>query len=204
MRLQVSDLPMMLTHPKELAMTLTEAEAAQALATITETETRTRLLTRYQNGSPYLLLWGAIWLVGFGTSDLAPHMARPVWIALNLIGSAATIWLTMRARRGGPRPARRARQSLALWALATIFAFGTFALLRPRDGGASLAFSGLMVGTIYAGVGVFVGMRWLVTGLALLALTFAGYYVLHAHYALYMAFVCGGGLMLAGLWLRQA
>jgi hypothetical protein len=185
-------------------MTLTEAEAAQALATITETETRTRLLTRYQNGSPYLLLWGAIWLVGFSASDLAPQIARPVWIALNLTGAAATIWLTFRARQTAPRPGKRAWQSVALWALATIFAFGTFALLQPRDHGASLAYSGLLVGTIYAGVGVFVGMRWLVTGLALIALTFGGYFLLGAHYALYMAFVCGGGLMLAGLWLRQA
>ena len=60
-----------------------------------------------------------------------------------------------------------------------------------------------MCGTIYAAVGVYLGTRWLITGLGLLGLTFIGYTALDTHFALWMAWVGGGGLILAGIWLRR-
>jgi hypothetical protein len=187
-------------------MTLTENDAVEALAAIEAAETKARQLARYRAASPFLLLWGTIWLIGFGGTDFYPKLSHPLWNALSLLGFGITVWLVWRLRC---RP--RAASSSPAWAWRTIammvlgfgFAFGTFLLLRPRSAEASLAYSGLLAGTIYTGLGIFLGMRWLVTGLSLIGLTFAGYFLLPAHFSLWMAVAGGGALILAGLWLRR-
>jgi len=186
-------------------MTLTPSEAAAALATIEATETRAKQLNAYRKGSPFLLLWGAIWVVGFSVEDLAPQMTHTAWLTLDLIGGIATLALVALGRqRVNERIGNRAAQKvLALTAISILFSFATFMLLRPRNPLAGMAFAGLELGMIYSTIGVFVGTRWMITGLGLLTLTFAGYFSLTAHYGLWMAFVCGGGLILAGLWLRR-
>ncbi len=184
-------------------MTLTESEAAAALASIEAAETRSSQLERYRRASPYLLLWGAIWLAGFTADDLLPAYARQIWRGLILFGLAAQLWLAFTRTRTHSAARKRSVQSLAVSGLAALFGFGVVYLMQARDQHAVLAFSGLLTGTIYAAIGVFAGVRFLVTGLAMIGLTFTGYALLSAHYALWMAMICGGGLMLAGLWLRR-
>ena len=48
------------------------------------------------------------------------------------------------------------------------------------------------------------GWRMLPLGLALIALTTLGYFMLPNHFLYWMAGVGGGGLILGGLWLRSA
>ncbi len=186
-------------------MTLTQTEAAEALSTIEATAARTKQLSAYRRASPFLLLWGAIWIVGFSADDLVPTIAHRIWLGLNILGMAVTVWLVVTIRKGRATQgdSRKIWRTLGLIALGFLFGFATFTLLRPRDMNAAVAFAGLLSGTIYAAIGMFVGLRWLVTGLGLLALTFLGYFTLTVHYALWMGWVCGGGLILAGLWLRR-
>ena len=186
-------------------MTLSQTEAADALATIEATAARTKQLSGYRKASPFLILWGAIWACGFSVDDLAPQIARISWLALDLLGFLGTFGLIVMGRH---RMRERisngfAWRALAITMISLMFGFATFMLLRPRDAMAGMAFAGLLTGTIYAMIGIFVGSRWLITGLGLLALTFLGYFALSAHYGLWMAWICGGGLILAGLWLRR-
>ena len=186
-------------------MTLTPSEAAAALATIEATEARAKQLSAYRKGSPFLLLWGAIWVVGFSITDIHPDYARDTWRALNTIGAVATALMMARTARRHTRLSgvRGLWRAITMVALGVVFGVGTLTLLHPRDLNAGLAFAGLMCGTIYAAVGVYLGTRWLITGLGLLGLTFIGYTALDTHFALWMAWVGGGGLILADIWLRR-
>lgn len=186
-------------------MPLNQSEAAEALATIEATERRAKVLGAYRRGSPYLLLWGAIWIVGFSVTDLSLRYAGETWQALDAIGAIGTALLAARncQQRISTASWRGIWRPLTMVALGVMFVYGALTLLHPRTLNAGLAFAGLLSGTVYAGVGVFLGARWLVTGLAMLALTFIGYVALPAHFALWMAWLGGGGLMLAGLWLRR-
>lgn len=184
-------------------MPISNAEAAEALSSIETAALRSKQLQRYRRASPYLLLWGSIWLLGFSADDLLPAQAHRIWQVLILIGLCGQVGLLLRSTRSNSNARHRGLQSLALSVIAAVFGFGVVYLMRVRDPQAMLAFSGLMAGTIYAGIGVFAGLRLLITGLGILALTFTGYAMLTTHYALWMALVCGGGLILAGLWLRR-
>jgi hypothetical protein len=47
------------------------------------------------------------------------------------------------------------------------------------------------------------GTRYVVSGIAVAALTLAGFFLLKQHFLLWMAAVGGGAMILAGLWLRR-
>jgi hypothetical protein len=55
----------------------------------------------------------------------------------------------------------------------------------------------------YVLIGLWAGMRFVITGIAVAALTLGGFFYLPAHFLLWMAAVGGGALILAGLWMRN-
>ena len=66
------------------------------------------------------------------------------------------------------------------------------------------AFIPLIISAIYAGAGVWVGLRYVVLGAIIATLTLFGFFEIQQHFALWMAAVGGGGLIVAGLWMRSA
>jgi hypothetical protein len=56
----------------------------------------------------------------------------------------------------------------------------------------------------YAIAGLWLGPALVAIGLAITALTVAGYLWIDAWFDLYLALVAGGGLILCGLWMRRA
>ncbi len=79
----------------------------------------------------------------------------------------------------------------------------TYAIFGPVRDTQQAAFVPLIVALMYVLVGIWRGPRFLITGVAVAALTLVGYFHLHEHFLLWMAVVGGGALVLAGLWLRQ-
>ena len=65
------------------------------------------------------------------------------------------------------------------------------------------AIAPLVVAMFYALLGVWKGVRFLVAGAALAALTLGGMFWLPQYFLLWMAAVGGGSLVLVGLWLRK-
>jgi uncharacterized membrane protein YjjP (DUF1212 family) len=55
----------------------------------------------------------------------------------------------------------------------------------------------------YSVAGLWIGPAFLVIGVATTALTVIGYFYVGPWFDLYMAFVNGGGLVLAGAWMRR-
>ncbi len=56
----------------------------------------------------------------------------------------------------------------------------------------------------YVIAGLWLGRAFMVIGLAITALTMAGYFWSDRWFDLYMAVVNGGGLVLCGLWMRRS
>jgi len=111
-------------------------------------------------------------------------------------------------RRAAGKSAREGR-ALGLRYLATFFAIGafisaTFAVMPPAGPEAVGAFIPLIVALAYVLLGIWKGIRFVVAGSIIAALTLGGFFYLHQHFLLWMAVVGGGALALAGLWLRKA
>src|SRR5690606_28205286 len=128
-------------------MNITPDEAAAALAAIETTAGRTQTRRSYRIAGPVLILWGVIWLAGYGALDFVP---RPqwswLWLALDLAGVAGTIWLVLRGLAAtGVRAAGLAAWRPFLWGLAIMALVGaTYSVLQPRELEAVLAYPGIV------------------------------------------------------------
>ena len=185
-------------------MSLTPNEAASALRDIESTGRRSGQAFGYRLSAPHLIIWGLVWVVGYAGTDVTPQLANVLWPAVVILGTIASLvtgtWLAGAHKAG--RKGEGWRYGLLVvvfWA----FLIGTYALMHPgpREQG---AFVPLAVAAIYAGLGLWIGLRFVLLGAAIAALTLFGFFEIQQHFALWMAAVGGGGLILAGLWLRTA
>jgi hypothetical protein len=190
-------------------MNINQDEAARALATIDAADARSSQLQRYRRFAPYLILWGAIWLLANCVSDLVPAQAGTVWLVLSLLGTAASFWLGARqhghaAERAVPRT--RQEQSwrwLLCFLVIVAFQISVLAVLPPLDGRQQDTFISMFWTFLYMGLGAWLGWRLFTIGLAATLLILLGFYEVHSHYFLYMGCVSGGALIAGGLWLRR-
>ena len=67
-------------------MTLSSNEAADALRDIAAAETRSQRAYGYQRGSPFLILWGILWAIGYGLTAAWPMRGYAIWAAILAIG----------------------------------------------------------------------------------------------------------------------
>jgi hypothetical protein len=58
---------------------LSPQEAASALRDIESVQKRSETLRGYTRSSPHLVLWGILWVVGYGLTDLFPQYGRAIW-----------------------------------------------------------------------------------------------------------------------------
>jgi hypothetical protein len=182
-------------------MGLSPQDALAALNDVEATDARARASQANRAGAPYLLLWGAVWVVGYTLSGLLPgKLIGPTWIVLGLAGFAAMAFLprretTSRAYRG---------LTIAIMQVA-IFAFigATYWVMRPTQGDQYMVYPALMVGLIYTLMGSLRRTRIMWIGAAVFVLSLIGYAFLRPVLAFWLAAVGGGGLILGGLWMHQ-
>ena len=188
-------------------MSMTPADAAASLKEIERTRRRSASARVYANSSPFLMMWGVIWVIGYGVSDLAPHYAGRLWSVLLIAGfCGSTLIGRMRAQAGNPHPGLNRHAGLrflACYVAFIVFIASTYALFGGARPEVQAAFIPMIVALIYTIWGIWIGVRFLVTGIVVAALTMGGFFFLHDHFLLWMAFVGGGSLVLAGLWLKK-
>lgn len=184
-------------------MTISPEQAAQALLDIERAQQRAFVLRGYELGAPHLLLWGAIWFVGYGLTEAFPAHASACWSALVACGTLGG-YLLGRAAAARGLVAKAGWRYLAAAGSTVAFMLLTYAIMHPRDGAQFGAFPALLVSFLYVLGGIWKGTRWIVVGVVVAALTMAGYEVLQEHFNLWMAMVGGGALVLTGMWFRRA
>jgi hypothetical protein len=178
-------------------MVISHQDAAEALSTIETAQHRSATLRGYERRSPYLILWGVLWAVGYGLSDFAPAHANAIWAAIVPIGLIGGFLARREAGRGmGWRFA-----AVTLTVLA--FFVATYFVMAPVSGRQVAALIPLVVAAAYVLGGLWWGKRYVVTGVVVAALTLAGFFLLREHFLLWMAAVGGSAMILAGLWLRR-
>ncbi|MBV8686348.1 MAG: hypothetical protein JOZ90_05160 [Alphaproteobacteria bacterium] len=186
-------------------MAISPTQAAAALDEIEATEQRTRAAGGYAIASPYLILWGVLWTIGYAGCAFAPPARWGlVWLPLVLIGAGGSAWLGGRAPKGRRGEGGALARSMAMAAAIGAFIGAVYYVFRPAGTLPYLVFPALIVGLVYTLAGTVARLpRFAWIGVAIFVLTMAGYVALPDWMALWTAAVAGGGLVLGGLWLRR-
>jgi hypothetical protein len=176
----------------------------EARAALTEAETaarRSREIYGYSRSAPYCFIWGAAWFLGYmGQAVLSGAQSAWTWPIALLGGAGACALVGLSQKRRDARPMGR------VWLLFVViyaFSFSLFAVFRPT--GLEIgAYWPLLCAALYAGVGLWGGIRYVIVGAALAVLTLFGFFALRDQFYVVMAIAGGGSLVLTGLWLRRA
>ncbi len=192
-------------------MALSPQDASEALDVIGSADRRVREIRGYREASPFLILWGLVWLIANAVTDLWPRQGGLAWLVGVVAGYSATAVLVVlqvkRMRREQVcTPAERARNRARMLMLGTtllLFFPVMLTVLSPLDPRQQNAFISLFWAFAYMAAGAWVGKRLFITGFVTAAAILGGYLFLAAHFFLWMAVVGGGSLILAGLWLRK-
>lgn len=186
-------------------MSLSSDQAAESLKEIDRTGQRSRLAHRYAHSSPFFIMWGVIWMVGYSATDFYPRYAGPLWMALTVAGFLGSVALgRYRTRMDHPGMTRNASwRFLGCFIAIACFVAATYAMFGHAGPRQQAAFIPLLMALFYVLIGLWAGTRFVITGIAVAALTLGGFFYLPAHFPLWMAAVGGGALVLAGLWMRK-
>uniref|UniRef100_B0T1V4 Transmembrane protein n=1 Tax=Caulobacter sp. (strain K31) TaxID=366602 RepID=B0T1V4_CAUSK len=187
-------------------MGISRTEAASALTDVESTAGRSRLLKGYHVAGPILMVWGVIWALGYSSMGLLPpEQWGLVWLVLDVVGVVATILLSRPAKSVARSAAQSHGWKIIAGVLAILFFYAaTLTLFHPTSIDATIAYPGVVTGLVYAGMGIAFAPRYLWIGAAVFAASLVGYFFFQPWLAFWMAAVGGGGLFVAGLWLRRA
>lgn len=192
-------------------MDLSRQDASAALDEIEAAERRARQGVAYREASPFLILWGAVWLLANAATDLLPAYGRFAWPLGSLVGTLSSVVLVVlqlkrMASRHEQTPAQRCRarrRSLMIGITLLSFFVAMHVVLGTLTGRQYNAFISLFWAFAYMAAGAWLGMRIFITGVVLAVAILAGYLYVQQYYLLWMAIVGGGSLLLAGFWLRR-
>jgi hypothetical protein len=183
-------------------MPISPQEAAEALRDIAKTERRSVSVLGYRMTWPHLILWGVIWLFGYGAMAAGVTWDY-LWATLAAIGTAGSFWIgySLSRDQGKRMDWRYGATFLAI----LLFVSAIFAILPPHSDVQYGAFFPVLVSLYYALIGIWTrGYRMLIAGALLAALTLIGFFYVREHFLPWMTVVGGGGLILGGIWLRSA
>lgn len=193
-------------------MVISKEEAAQALSDIHSANQRTKGMLTYRHLAPHLILWGFIWLVANTVTELLPENAAAVWNGLSWAGAVTSMWIGYRSNyhhvqchSAADAHAHKVRGLRILGTFLVMLAFfiSAFTILPQSDSKQINAFISLFWGTCYAIVGIWTGIRMLAVGVLITLSILIAYFVIPAHYFLWMGLVTGTLLILGGAWLRK-
>ena len=187
-------------------MSVSKDDARSALHDVESAERRSQTLFGYGLTSPYMLLWGVLWIIAGAVGALSLTNAGIVWGVADIVGLIGTAWLIVRhARRCGRRDDRVSLFRYVGSAAAIAAFMGlTLMIFAPVTGPEILILFTLLVAAGYAIAGCWAGLRYAVVGVALGGLAVGVFVGAPAYLHLIVPFASGGALILGGLWMRRA
>lgn len=183
-------------------------EAGSLLDDVAGVESRVRSYFLYSRIGDQMILWGVIWMLGYGGGHWLAQLTGGtwngrLWLVLNLVGAIATMTIVMRAKRNarGRMPGLDVRPLLAVFAVA---AFGMlWSHLAHFSWREQAAFYPTLAGFAAFVVGLWAGRALTILGVALFVLTVAGYVLAGGWLDVWLAALGGLVLIGGGFWLRR-
>ena len=204
----------------EKASPVSEEEAQASLQEIDRIINQTRKAIASGNLAPQLIIWGVVWILGYGGEQFFPESSWHLWLGLILAGAIGTIFVGPWSRRSpvkGPGYGRNLGRIGLSWLV--LFAYGALwvALLSPwemmhRAGWRAYAplmdrkvaaFCATFCMFAYVIMGLWLSRFLLWLGVLVTVATLAGYHFLPAYFCLWMAVTGGGSLVVAGVFIRK-
>ena len=187
-------------------MKISQNEAGEALDAIQKVTQKTRASITQGGAYVYLLMTGAVWLVGFVANQFlsGPWMAV-IWVSISLLGAGISIplgaRLGRRVRSQGFNPT--ARRIVIFWVLLTLFAFAIMVVAHPADGrqASLMVVLFLMLGQMSMGMILSFSATW--WSLPIAALALLGYYLVPGYFSLWMGVLVGGSMIALALVIRH-
>jgi hypothetical protein len=195
-------------------MSLSPDQAAASLKEIERAGQRSAQALRYARSSPFFILWGVVWIIGYASSDLIqrlgynPRLISWLWMGLSVAGMVCTILISSRQHRAQYAADERAERHARLrWMggalVVCLFVIAMGVVIGPHFGQVSGVFFPLLIAMFYGLTGIQRGVRFFFASITVTALTLGGYLYLQEYFLLWMAAVGGGSLILVGLWMRK-
>ncbi|MCX7609333.1 MAG: hypothetical protein N2049_08975 [Anaerolineales bacterium] len=186
-------------------MNISPDEAQQALDAIQEIARKTRRALSSSGAYLFLIVWGAIWLVGFlGNQFLSPRSIGYLWFGLDVIGALLSWFIVARMKRyirnAGGVPGRRLAW---FWALLFLYVIALIGVTWPLDVRQVSAVIVLVVMLGQLAMGVLLTITSVPLTLSITALTLVAYFIFPAYFHFIMAFLGGGGMIAAGFYIRN-
>ena len=186
-------------------MNVTKDDAETALKDVGAARRQSLTLFRYELASPYLLLWGVLWIVAGIIGALSPDNIGIGWLVVDAIGIVGTGYLVIRsARRYTGEGARgEGLRFAASTAVLGAFAAMVFMIFAPVSGAEIQTFITMLIAAIYMIAGIWMGHKFAALGAVLAALALGAFHLAPAHLPLIVSILGGSALILGGLWMRR-
>jgi hypothetical protein len=187
-------------------MNISPSEAEESLIAIQTMMQKTRRAISNSGAYNFLILWGAIWLVGFlGSQFLPPQTAANVWIGLDILGGLLSAIIGIRLKRGvrTSAPTTSGKRIAFFWLLLFFYCFAAVGVAWPVNGKQLAMFIILFVTVGWIAMGLLLSFASVWWGLALLGLSLVSYFLLPDIFYLIMAFLGGGGMIALGIYVRN-
>lgn len=187
-------------------MTITKNDADAALRDAGAASEQSLTLFNYEMASPYLLLWGTLWVIAGIVAMLSPQHTDLGWLVVVTIGIIANGYLVAGDARRFPKDRER-NEGLrfgATVAVLTAFLSMTFVVFAPVSGVEIQTFISLLIASLYMIFGFWTGIRLSVIGAVLAVLVASAFFYTPAQFPLMVSILGGGALILGGLWMRRA
>jgi len=187
-------------------MTITSTDAANALHDVDSARRHSLALFQYGLTSPFLLLWGALWIVAGAVCAISPDNADIGWLVVDVVGFATTgVLVAVQTRRYGEGVGRDwMLRCMATGVVLVSFVALTLSVFAPVTGVDALMLITLLVAAAYATAGCWTGGRYAVVGAVLAAVAVGFFHLAPTLVPVVIPFVGGGTLILGGLWMRSA
>lgn len=188
-------------------MNISPNEAEEALTAIQRTMQKSRRSFASSGAYIFLIITGAIWLVGFlSTQFLSGAIVVYIWTGISLLGSVLSVLLGTRMGRRvrGPSTAAYAKRIGIFWLLLVFYGVAAISVARPTDGKqvTMLVILFIMVGQLAMGLLFSFSSVWWAPPITALALV--GYFLLPDIFYLWMGVLGGGGMIALALYIRSS
>jgi hypothetical protein len=185
-------------------MNVSPTEARDALLEVARTSVRSAQSRGYRYAAPHLLLWGTIWIIGYGAPVLWPGVRESwCWVLLDVIGMVGSSVIVICAPRPDEELKRSAKGLWAGLALATLFIIATFLVMHPAESAQYHVYPALVLGLVYGLIGLFALPKFLWVGAVVSLSSLLAFFFLQPYLSLCIAAAGGGGLVIGGLWMRR-